>query len=88
MSGYEEITEWIDDNYDPRDFDSFEDWLSAIEADFIENGRSPLSDIFDDADYARLEAEYRPEFETPDYEGFFEEEPEPSYIADFFRRFE
>ena len=59
MSGYDSIKDWAYDNFDPNDFDSFQDWLDVIENDFDENGRGiPLRDIFDIADYERLEQFY------------------------------
>jgi len=59
MSGYDSIKDWAYDNFDPNDFDSFQDWLDVIENDFDENGRGiPLRDIFDIADFERLEQFY------------------------------
>jgi hypothetical protein len=59
MSGYESIRDWAFDNYDFNDYDTFQDWLDAIESDFDLNGRGiPLRKIFDNQDYIDLENEW------------------------------
>ena len=45
MSGYSEITQWVDDNFDASDYANADEMYTAIEADFLDNGRLPLDAI-------------------------------------------
>ena len=45
MSGLDEILPWILDNINPKDYDTYQDWLNAVSEDFENNGRLPLEDI-------------------------------------------
>ena len=60
MSGIDEILPWILDNINPKDYDTFNDWLNAIDENF--ETRYPrakgIKDIFDFAEMQTLENAY------------------------------
>ena len=60
MSGLDEILPWILDNINPKDYDTFNDWLNAIDENF--ETRYPrakgIKDIFDFAEMQTLENAY------------------------------
>ena len=58
MSGYDSISDYAFNEFPVKDFDNFQDWIEALEADFLDNGRSPLNQIFDESDYNRIEIEW------------------------------
>ena len=45
MSGIEQIIPWAEQNYDPSEYGSFEDYYSTLAADFASFNRSPLDHI-------------------------------------------
>ena len=58
MSGYESISDYAFENFPVEDFDNFQDWIEALETDFLANGRSQLNKIFDASDFNRIEIEW------------------------------
>ena len=58
MSGYDSISDYAFDKFDIEKYDDYEIWLNDLENDFLENGRSPLDEIFDSSDFIRLENEW------------------------------
>ena len=58
MSGYESISDYAFENFPVEDYDNFQDWIEALETDFLANGRAPLNQIFDASDYNRIEIEW------------------------------
>ena len=60
MSGIDEILPWALDNFPPKNYDTYEEWLEAVSNDFEDNGRLELTikDIFDFAEMQTLENAY------------------------------
>ena len=58
MSGYDSISDYAFDKFDIEKYNDYEIWLNDLENDFLENGRSPLDEIFDSSDFIRLENEW------------------------------
>ena len=55
MSGYDNISDWAFTEFPVKDFNNFNDWIEALEQRFLEDGRAPLNQIFDESDYNRIE---------------------------------
>jgi len=55
MSGYDSISDYAFNEFPVKDFDNFDDWIKALEKRFLEDGRAPLNQIFDQSDYNRIE---------------------------------
>ena len=45
MSGIDEILPYALENFPPKNYDTYEEWLEAVSEDFENNGRLPLKDI-------------------------------------------
>ena len=45
MSGIDEILPYALENFPPKNYDTYEEWLEAVSNDFENNGRLPLEDI-------------------------------------------
>ena len=58
MSGYDSISDYAFKEFPVEDFDNFQDWIEALETDFLANGRSQLNKIFDASDFNRIEIEW------------------------------
>jgi len=58
MSGYDSISDYAFNKFDIEKYNDYEIWLNDLENDFLENGRAPLDEIFDDQDYIDLENEW------------------------------
>ena len=39
MSGYDSISDYAFNEFPVKDFDNFQDWIEALEADFLDNGK-------------------------------------------------
>ena len=68
MSGYESISDYAFENFPVEKYDNFQDWIEALETDFLANGRAPLNQIFDASDYNRIEIEWEKRKEVEDKE--------------------
>ena len=76
MSGIDEILPWALDNFPPKNYDTYEEWLEAVSNDFEDNGRLPLEDIlqeeisiFENAYYALTRKSRQEEIQSyVDYE--------------------
>ena len=76
MSGIDEILPYALDNFPPKDYDTYEEWLEAVSNDFENNGRLPLEDIlqeeisiFENAYYALTRKSRQEEIQSyVDYE--------------------
>ena len=71
MSGIDEILPWALDNFPPKDYDTYEEWLEAVSVDFEQTGRLPLEDIlqeeisiFENAYYALTRKSRQEEIQT------------------------
>ena len=68
MSGYDSISDYAFNEFPVEDFDNFQDWIEALETDFLANGRAPLNKIFDQSDFNRIEIEWEKRKEVEDKE--------------------
>ena len=68
MSGYDSISDYAFKEFPVEDFNNFQDWIEALETDFLANGRAPLNQIFDQLDFNRIEIEWEKRKEVEDKE--------------------
>ena len=71
MSGIDEILPYALENFPPKDYDTYQEWLEAVSEDFENNGRLPLEDIlqeeisiFENAYYALTRKSRQEEIQT------------------------
>ena len=71
MSGIDEILPYALENFPPKNYDTYEEWLEAVSEDFENNGRLPLKDIlqeeisiFENAYYALTRKSRQEEIQT------------------------
>ena len=55
---YEDIDDWITEEFDIEDYDSFEDFKSDIKEKFNEVGRNPIDKIYGDRQWQELEIKF------------------------------
>lgn len=81
---YDEIDEWINDEFDIEDYEYFEDYRSDITDKFNQEGRNPIDKIYGDREWQNLETKFnglkdiqeKKEIEELRKEEFAEEEEE------------
>ena len=57
MSGIDEILPYALENFPPKNYDTYEEWLEAVSEDFENNGRLPLEDILQEEKHIRKQLE-------------------------------
>lgn len=45
MCAYEDVVDWIEENWDPDLFDTFDDMLNTLDASWLQDNRLPVSEI-------------------------------------------